>query len=505
MTGGTMNIGAWGFQSWGREDNSEANVILSGGTLNAVEDFSIPYYNPTLFGTWRGGSKGGFTLDTAGRTVTLNTALNGLGDVTLTGNGTVAGTNAMQGALGGKWTVDKDMKADLRGAASLLGGLAVGTNASVMLDVGAGRSAAFFSRDGSWPLTSAYATNNILVRFNGSDGGTVSSLISHDLGLLNVSTGTKPNYLGNSRETFVSKGEFYVAPEDAGTWTFSGIYSDYIQIRIDDQIKTSTGASKYANLQVPLSAGWHRFVIICVAGGNFGPVNRAGLAVGFAKSAVSGNDAASYTPFDPQHIRIRPSAPCGGAASVRWSTVMGTKWADTTWTAASASNYTNNWDWDIVCLTNSLKIMDRRGTDHDRLNGTAVNRWDGWFLVPFEKAGTWRFRLQYDDRITFFLDGVCVAATSTYNGYAEKEVALAPGWHRYEACSYDGSSSSGPSGGSAVSYAIKRDGESAFSEYMKFNEDTLTLALTPDGYLQGDITLASGAAVTNVSDEAAIV
>ena len=61
-----------------------------------------------------------------------------------------------------------------------------------------------------------------------------------------------------------------------------------------------------------------------------------------------------------------------------------------------------------------------------------------------------------------------------------------------------------PSGGSAVSYAIKRAGESAFGEYIKFNEDTLTLALTPDGYLQGDIVLASGAAVTNVSDEAAI-
>ncbi|MBR4170499.1 MAG: hypothetical protein IKR48_02475, partial [Kiritimatiellae bacterium] len=152
MSGGTLNLGAWGFESRGREDNSEANVILSGGTLNAVEDFSIPYWNPTLFGTWRGGSPDGFTLNTAGRTVTLRTALNGLGDVKLTGEGTVVGTNAMQGALGGRWTVDGGMTADLRGAASLLGGLSAGTNANVTLDVGAGRSAAFFSRDGSWPL-----------------------------------------------------------------------------------------------------------------------------------------------------------------------------------------------------------------------------------------------------------------------------------------------------------------------------------------------------------------
>ena len=505
MTGGTMNIGAWGFESWGREDNSEANVILSGGTLNATENFAIPYYNPTLFGTWRGGSPGGFTLNTAGRTITLNTALNGLGDVKLTGNGTVVGTNAMQGAIGGKWTVDNGMTADLRGAASLLGGLSAGTNATITLDVGADRSAAFFSRDGSWPLTSAYATNNILVRFNGSDGGTVSSLISHDMGLLNVSTGTKPNYLGNSRETYVSKGEFYVAPEEAGTWTFSGIYSDYIQIRIDDQVKTSTGATKYANLQISLSAGWHRFVIICVAGGAFGPVNRAGLAVGFAKSAASGNAAASYTPFDPQHIRMRPSAPCGGEASVRWSTVKGTAWADTVWAAPSASNYTNNWNWDVVCLTNSIKTMDWRGSGHDRLNGTTVNRWDGWFLVPFEKAGDWRFRVQYDDRIAFFLDGRRVVATTNYNVYAESDVALTPGWHRYEVCTYDGTGSSGPSGGSAVSYAVKRAGDSAFGEYVKFNEDSLTLSLAPDGYLQGEIALASGARVTNASATPAFV
>ena len=506
MTGGTMNIGAWGFESWGREDNSEANVILSGGSLNATEDFAIKYYNPTLFGTWRGGSPGGFTLNTAGRTVTLNTALNGLGDVKLTGNGTVAGTNAMQGVVGGKWTVDNGMTADLRGAASLLGGLAVGTNAVVALDVGAERSAAFFSRDGSWPLTAAYATNNILVRFNGSDGGTVSSLISHEMGLLNVSTGTKPNYLGGTREAYVSKGEFYVAPEDAGTWTFSAIYSDYIQIRIDDQIKTSTGASAYANLQISLSAGWHRFVIICVSnGGGFGPVNRAGLAVGFAKSAVSGNAAASYTPFDPQHIRMRPSAPCGGEASVRWSTVKGTAWADTVWAAPSASNYTNNWNWDVVCLTNSIKTMDWRGSGHDRLNGTTVNRWDGWFLVPFEKAGDWRFRVQYDDRIAFFLDGRRVVATTNYNVSAESDVALAPGWHRYEVCTYDGTGSSGPSGGSAVSYAVKRAGDSAFGEYVKFNEDSLTLSLAPDGYMQGEIALASGARVTNASATPALV
>ena len=240
-------------------------------------------------------------------------------------------------------------------------------------------------------------------------------------------------------------------------------------------------------------------------GGGFGPVNRAGLAVGFAKSAVSGNDAASYTPFDPQHIRMRPSAPCGGEASVRWSTAKTQAWADTVWATPSASNYTNNWDWDIVCLTNSLKLLDWHGKGIDRLNTNVVNRWDGWFHVPFAKAGTWRFRLQYDDRIAFFVDGVQVAAATNYSGFVEADWPMVAGWHRYEACTYDGSGSSGPSGGTAVAYAVKTAADSTFGEYVKFNEDSLSLSLAPDGYMQGKIALASGARVTNVSDTAALV
>ena len=506
MTGGTLNLGSWGFESWGREDNSEANVILAGGTLNARENFSIPYYNPTLFGTWRGSSPGGFTLNTAGRTVTLRTALNGLGDVKLTGAGTVVGTNAMQGALGGRWTVDSGMTADLRGAASFLGGLSAGTNANVTLDVGAGRSAAFFSRDGSWPLTAEYAPTNILARFNKSDGGTVSTLISHDMGLLSFRGGTPVNYMGGSRETLLAKGEFYVAPEEAGTWTFSGTYDNHIYIQIDDQKATSANSTAFATVQIALSAGWHRFILVGErTGGNVGPASWSGMAVGYAKSAVSGTAQSDYTPFDPKHIRMRPSSPAGGEASVRWCTVKTKAWADTAWAAPSASNYTNNWNWDIVCLTNSLKSLDRHGSGDPRLNGTVVNRWDGWFLVPFEKAGTWRFRLQYDDRVTLFVDGAKVAATTSYNGFAEADVPLSPGWHRYEVCTFDGSSNSGPGGGTAVSYAVKRAGESDFGEAVKFNEDTLTLSLAPDGYLQGEISLASGARVTNVSDEPALV
>ena len=516
MTGGTFNMGEWGIVTLGCGDNSEADAILAGGTMNATKDFPLPYYIPTLFGygNWRREAGEGFTLNTAGHTVTLTTALNGMGDVRLTGNGTVVGTNAIQGVLGGKWTVDGGTTADLRGASSLLGGLSVGANANVTLDVGAERSAAFFTRDGSWPLTSSYA--NILTYFNEADGGTVSPLISHDMGLWNVSGGRAdlPTYAGGSREAIVSKGEFYVAPEEAGTWTFSGNWADNIHIQIDDESATATSASKYANLQVALTEGWHRFVIVAVhyTGDACGPSSRKGMAVGFAKTAVSGNAAADYTLFSPKNLKMRPSAPCGGAASVRWSTVKTTAWADTTWQNIRVSTYADNWDWDEVSLTNSLKathFYGAAGAGDPRLTGSnyIANRWDGWFLVPYDKAGTWRFRLKYDNRIRFYLDGEDLGVEAAeIGGEVTGDAIVTPGWHRYEIRTYRYNKSSGPGNNDyAVSYAVKTAADADFGDYVPFDEDSLTLSLAPDGYLQGEIALASGAAVTNVSETAAVV
>ena len=515
QTGGTLNMGEWGFVAYAREDNSEANVILSGGTLNATKDFPIPYYNPTLFGygNWRREAGEGFTLNTAGHTVTLQTALNGMGDVRLAGNGTVAGTNAMQGVLGGTWTVDGGMTADLRGASSLLGGFSVGPNANVTLDVGAGRSAAFFSRDGSWPLNGTSAT--VLDRFNESDGGTVATSISHDMGLWNVSgaASVMPTQHGNSRNVILSKGEFYVAPEEAGTWTFSGIYNNRIYIKIDEQSATSAGETSYANIQLNLESGWHRFIVVCEhQGSTCGPNNRTGMAVGFAKTAVNGDAAADYTLFSPKNLKMRPSAPCGGEASVRWSTVKTTAWADTTWQNIRFATYADNWDWDEVSLTNSLKathFYGAAGSGDPRLTGSnyIANRWDGWFLVPYDKAGTWRFRLKYNNRIRFYLDGEDLGVeAAAAGGEVTGDAAVTPGWHRYEIRTYRYNGSSGPGNNDyAVSYAVKTAADADFGAFVPFDEDSLTLSLAPDGYLQGEIALASGAAVTNVSETAAVV
>ena len=99
--------------------------------------------------------------------------------------------------------------------------------------------------------------------------------------------------------------------------------------------------------------------------------------------------------------------------------------------------------------------------------------------------------------MALFLDSATVAATAAYNQAVEADVPVTPSWYRYEICMFDASGSFGPGDGSAaVSYAVSEDGGETFGEYTPFNEDSLTLSLAPDGYMQGEIALASGTGVT---------
>ncbi|MBR0504248.1 MAG: hypothetical protein IJJ84_02495, partial [Kiritimatiellae bacterium] len=119
QNGGTFNYGGAGFTSHEHEDNTEDGfIVLKGGAFNATANWSIPHYIPLCF---KDGVAGGWTLNQAdGTTATWTTALFGNGDVALNGAATLVGTNEVQGAVGGKWTVGDGFTAGLEGAASLL-------------------------------------------------------------------------------------------------------------------------------------------------------------------------------------------------------------------------------------------------------------------------------------------------------------------------------------------------------------------------------------------------
>lgn len=58
-------------------------------------------------------------------------------------------------------------------------------------------------------------------------------------------------------------------------------------------------------------------------------------------------------------------------------------------------------------------------------------RFDGWFNVSADKAGTWEIRQGYDDYFAFFIDGELVLNNGTFNAEANATVEVSEGWHRF--------------------------------------------------------------------------
>ena len=58
-------------------------------------------------------------------------------------------------------------------------------------------------------------------------------------------------------------------------------------------------------------------------------------------------------------------------------------------------------------------------------------RFDGWFQVSLDKAGTWKINQKYDDYFAIFIDGRNVLFNNSYTGEANSTLAVAEGWHRF--------------------------------------------------------------------------
>ncbi len=58
-------------------------------------------------------------------------------------------------------------------------------------------------------------------------------------------------------------------------------------------------------------------------------------------------------------------------------------------------------------------------------------RFDGWFQVSSDKAGTWKINQKYDDYFAIFIDGRNVLFNNSYTGEANSTLAVTEGWHRF--------------------------------------------------------------------------
>ena len=484
QNGGTFNYGGAGFLSNEFEDNTEDGyVVFKGGTFNAAANWSIPYFMPLCF---KDGAEGGWTLNQAdGTTTTWATALFGEADVTLNGAAALVGTNEVQGAVGGKWTVGDGFTAGLEGAASLLGGLDLGEGASATVDIAANRSAVFTARDGGDEFGTIGCITN---RFNRALGGTTRGTITHDETFLLTKPAAASRPFGNRNyQAAYAVGQFYVEPEKAGTWYFKGYCDDYILLVIDGEtVLSSVGGAKcvthYGTNE--LTAGWHTFRQVATdLGGDFG---------GVPTMAYNTNGSTTYTPFSVKTLKMRPAANDGdpdNANTVRWSHYKGTS------ATVTADTYKDDFAWDFRCITNNLQMLKLYVNNvPNYLNGYTVNRFEGWFLVTEENADKeWTFRTQYDDRCALWIDGVDTGLTGTSGNTLTYKVTLARGWHSFRIQIADFGGYAGPWSGNGIpiSYQVAGGTQTFFSE------ETLQFTVCPDGYVQGGVTLASGARLAN--------
>ena len=502
QNGGTFTYGGPGFVSNEYEDNTEDGfIVLKGGTFNASANWSIPFFIPLCF---KDGAAGGWTLNqTDGTTATWTTALFGNGDVTLNGAATLVGTNEVQGAVGGKWTVGDGFTAGLEGAASLLGGLALGEGATATVDIATNRSAVFTARDGGDEFGQPGCITN---RFNRALGGTTRGTITHNETFLLTKFAAANRPFGNRHYgAAYAVGQFYVPPEKAGDWYFKGACDDYILLAIDGKtVLSSVGGVKCATRYGTntLAAGWHTFRHVATdLAGDFGNAPTMWYN--------TDGSTAFTTPFSVKTLKMRPAADDGdpdNANTVRWSHYKGTAAEVGNGDLANAGGtlWKGDFPWDFRCITNNLQMLDWKGNnDPTFLNGNTINRFEGWFLVTEENADkAWTFRGQYDDNVGLWIDGVDSMLTGRPGNNTETyTVTLARGWHSFKIQIADYAGDAGPwsTAKPSLSYQV------ADGPQLQFSEATLQLSVCPDGYVQGGVTLASGATLANGAAENAAV
>ncbi|MBR1588576.1 MAG: hypothetical protein IJ658_09660, partial [Kiritimatiellae bacterium] len=395
-------------------------------------------------------------------------------------------------------TVGDGFTAGLEGAASLLGGLDLGAGATATVDIATNRSAVFTARDGGDEFGQAAC---ITSRFNKAIGGTTRGTITHDESFLVKQYTAAIRPFGNRNYSAAyAVGQFYVEPEKAGTWYFKGYCDDYILLAIDGEtVLSSVGGAKCATRYGTntLAAGWHTFRHIATdVGGTFG---------GAPSMGYNTDGSTTYTPFSVKTLKMRPAADNGDPANantVRWSHYKGTAAEVGNGDLANAGGtlWKGDFAWDFRCITNNLQMLDWKGNNNPTyMNGNTINRFEGWFLVTEENAGKdWTFRAQYDDNLGLWIDGVDSKLTGRPSNNSETyTVNLARGWHSFtiQIADYGGDAGPWSTAKPTLTYQVAGGAQTQFSE------KTLQLTVCPDGYVQGGVTLASGATLSNGATE----
>ena len=162
------------------------------------------------------------------------------------------------------------------------------------------------------------------------------------------------------------------------------------------------------------------------------------------------------------------------------------------WWHLPLGDYTFNGDGDIDNLLNS--------SWRDSYLRWSQDRFDGWFYVSADKAGTWSIRQKFDDYFAIFIDNSLVLYNNSYTGEATSTVEVSEGWHRFTIIAGDTYGGYGPTlsfNGGSVPFTVTVNGTAYAFNNTNFPQgsgsNNYTLTANEDWTELGPILLAGGA------------
>ncbi|MDD2600380.1 MAG: autotransporter-associated beta strand repeat-containing protein [Kiritimatiellae bacterium] len=471
MNGGVIEIGSDGLTTDHHYKNKPL-VLLNNGTLTNSAAWGVTDWMNISFD---GEASDLFTFDMGANLINWNAPLQGKGNLKFTGSAPFNSNKTLLGNLTGSVEVDHTDVVSLKNAGSL-GSMSV-VSGTVLMDAGDYINA---------QVTRGYGVSD--TDFLGGKHPVLlanqTRFLARDMDLLNTTA------YANGSTTFRYWGEFYVSSEEVGMWTFVKNYDDWMLFKIisSDNAITNTVLSNATwnntvtgQINLP-QAGWYKFDAAGYnGGGGAGPVGgnwqAAKIGLGFARSAqTSTTDPSLYQPFVPTNVKMRPE--------------RGVMFGRITNPAAG---------WDSVAIpttwANSMKVVNIKGpTAPGSKPNNTTDLFAGYFTVDSPTNQTWSFGANYDDDLTFKVDGEEVLRNI---GNVQNMVILdlAPGAHYFEVRTRDGTGGNGPWAWSNIGLGFKVGIATSATEaqFQPFDERYLYItADRPLGSIQGDVSLTGG-------------
>ena len=502
---------------------SGSSLALNGGTLKAGSDWGIWYTNrdpgtPVPHPPYWGvdmvvGTHGGeSTIDLNGHDVSLTAGLRGLGDLAVTGDGNMRGGLHVQGRLAGNVSVSGAGVKDLSGAAAM-SNLTVAAGTVVKLGVGGTNCVKMAYMNlknvgGARRDKIVYENMDEAMAYDGDFPYRPTSLgLVH--GQFRIANGDSMLADGSAA---IYEGQFY-APT-AGTYTFAGMYSNGIELKIDGaRVFQSVGYEQSQSGTCELTEGWHDFRVVVMNMGSIGfgqdmpGWQNAGMGLawtnGVADAASISNAPTGMLRFDTDTLAMRPGAPLASTAGlVNWKRAPFAKDTEPT-KEETAAEYA----WDTDTTTNTMVFLNKRYGNGAVPAGwpvaNAVGEVSGWFLVPEGQGGEWMFTACFDNSVYFWVDDE-EGLFAGYNPPTTNTCHLASGWHKFKIRTADK--------GGAVGSTSARNGECAIrakrpgGSLVAFDERNFAIRASMDDFfdalpngIAGDLTLGAGSVVSNVT------